>query len=106
MKTKRITIRLNEKNFESVKKVAEFLDMDLSSVLRNSLRFGLNALLKFETAGTMDLKKLAAKGIESEASETIDQKEYKPKPLSAEETEKLKREIEIANYRWLPPKNK
>ena len=101
MKKKKISIRINERNWKQIKEVADFLEMDISSVLRNSLRFGLNSLLKFETAGTMDLKKLTAKGIAEEASDTVDPQNYKPKPLSSEETEKLKRDIEIANTKFL-----
>ena len=90
MPRKRIEVKYTEGEADLIKKTAEYLQWKKSEVLRRSLRFGLNALLKFETNRKMDLRKLSSGPVDQD--EDIIPREKDPE---------LEKQIEIANVKWL-----
>lgn len=88
---KRTEAKLTNQERKLVEAVAKYFDWTITEVLRRSLRFGLNALLKFETNKKMDLKRLEA---------SLD-----PKADQGQEDDNteqnLKKMIEICNTPWL-----
>lgn len=88
---KRTEIKFTEQERELIEQVAGYLQYTITETVRRSLRFGLNALLKFEKNGKMDLKKL-----EASSSPVNDQENN-----STKQEEGLAKAIEIANTKWL-----
>lgn len=92
---KRTEIRLTPQERRLVEAVAAYFDWKISEVMRRSLRFGLNALLKFETNKKMDLKAL------EKSLDPIDD-DHK-NDTTDEITEEM---IKIANTKWLDEEDK
>lgn len=83
---KRTEIKFTQNERDLIEKVAKYLQWNITETVRRSLRFGLNALLKFETNKKMDLKKL----------------EGSSSPVNDQENDNITKEmIDIANTRWL-----
>lgn len=100
---KKTTIRFTEQEKDLIKKVADFLGFTYTEVIRRSLRFGLNSLLKFETNKKTGLAEL----LNPKKPDKDDQQNDKPKteeetppgynpPQTPEEEAELQRLIEIA----------
>lgn len=105
---KKTTIRFTPFEKEMIKKIADYLNWTNTEVIRRSLRFGLNSLLKFETNKKMDLSKLLSSMVQSKDDQENNKPgEEKNKPLgwnppkTPEEEEQLKKDIEIAKTKWL-----
>lgn len=96
---KRLTIRFSETQTKLIKEVSEILDQNYSQVIRNSLRFGLQALLKFEGSDKKIKEMLKEirneKSPEQQSSEPSIQENY-----TECERKKIDEEIEIAQVKW------
>lgn len=97
MKRRRIEVRYTEGESELIKKVANALDWNVSETLRRSLKFGLNALLKFESNKKMDLKSL------TRTEDPTKQENNKPKEEKKEEPEQPTIEEQIETFCILEP---
>lgn len=72
---KKTTIRFTPFEKEMIKKIADYLNWTYTEVIRRSLRFGLNSLLKFETNKKMDLSKLLSSMVQSKDDQGNDKPE-------------------------------
>lgn len=81
---KKTTIRFTESEKDLIKKTAEYLGWNYTEVIRRSLRFGINSLLKFETNKKMDLRMLEAL-----------------EDPTKQENDITEEDIKIANTKWL-----
>ena len=60
-KERRITIRLNEEEYERIEKVAKKVNMPISRVIRNMTLIGLENAELFNAIGLFDIAKLIEK---------------------------------------------